>query len=221
MSVEGRVAIVTGAGGGLGRCHALLLAEHGAKVVVNDLGRRRPRRRPGRCRGQRGRGNPQCRRRGGCQQGERCRPGRRQEHRRRRRARLRHGRHRRQQRRHPARQVVQENDPRRVGPGPRRAPERHRLRHLARVADHVRQELRSRRLHVLRVRHLRQLRPGELRRREDGHGRLDEQPRPRRRFAQRPHQLPVAGRCDPDDGKRPPAAPSTRTIPTRATTLDW
>ncbi|HKI75432.1 MAG TPA: SDR family NAD(P)-dependent oxidoreductase, partial [Pseudomonadales bacterium] len=38
MSVEGKVAIVTGAGGGLGRCHALLLAEHGAKVVVNDLG---------------------------------------------------------------------------------------------------------------------------------------------------------------------------------------
>ena len=38
MSVEGRVAIVTGAGGGLGRCHALLLAQHGASVVVNDLG---------------------------------------------------------------------------------------------------------------------------------------------------------------------------------------
>ena len=38
MSVEGRVAIVTGGGNGLGRCHALLLAEHGAKVVVNDLG---------------------------------------------------------------------------------------------------------------------------------------------------------------------------------------
>ena len=35
---EGKVAIVTGAGGGLGRCHALAFAERGAKVVVNDLG---------------------------------------------------------------------------------------------------------------------------------------------------------------------------------------
>jgi NAD(P)-dependent dehydrogenase (short-subunit alcohol dehydrogenase family) len=38
IDYEGRVAVVTGAGGGLGRSHALLLASRGAKVVVNDLG---------------------------------------------------------------------------------------------------------------------------------------------------------------------------------------
>ena len=37
-TVDGRVVIVTGAGGGIGRAHALAFAAEGARVVVNDIG---------------------------------------------------------------------------------------------------------------------------------------------------------------------------------------
>ena len=36
--LDGRVVIITGAGRGIGREHALLMASEGAKIVVNDLG---------------------------------------------------------------------------------------------------------------------------------------------------------------------------------------
>ena len=78
--LDGKVAIITGAGGGIGRAHALLFAKEGAKVVVNDLGGDRH---------------------GGGRGGEMADQGRRRDQggRRRRGRQLRHGRHARRRRR--------------------------------------------------------------------------------------------------------------------------
>ena len=64
------------------------------------------------------------------------------------------------------------------------------------------QELRAHRLHQFRFGHLRQLRPVELRRREDGHAGARQRAGARGREPQRPRQLSRARRRDPDDQYR-------------------
>ena len=71
---EGKVAIITGAGGGIGRCHAIEFAKRGAKVVVNDLGGSVDGTGAGDAAGCRGGGNPRHGRRCCGQQGFGGRP---------------------------------------------------------------------------------------------------------------------------------------------------
>ena len=150
LGFDGKVAIITGAGGGLGRSHALDLAQRGALLVINDLGGAAD-----------GTGHSETaaqkvvdeiKAAGGeavANYDSVATPEGGASDREDRRRHLRQGRHHHQQRRHPPRHVVQEHDARPGEPGARRAPPRRLLRHPAGVAAHARPGLRPHRQHQL------------------------------------------------------------------------
>ena len=164
--LDGKVAIVTGAGNGLGEAYAKLFAEEGAAVVVNDLGGardgtgaepRRPRRWSTR--------SPPAGGRAVANGDDVSTVAGRRAHPQVRPRRLRPRRHPGQQRRHPARQDLRQHLRGRLGRGGEGAPEGRLLRHPAGLELDEGQRGQGRHRHdLVELGPVRQLRPVQLRR---------------------------------------------------------
>ena len=194
MTLEGRVAIVTGSGGGLGRAHVLYLARQGARVVVNDLSQEAADSVAAEIAADGGKalaiaGSVTDERavaamvaRVVARVGPRRHPG--------------------QQRRHPARQELRQDEPRRFPAGGRRPPDGRGDLHQGGVGADARAALRPHRHDHVVVGSLRQFRPGQLRRGQDGARRPDADAGDRGREVRHPRQLSRADGGHADDRRR-------------------
>ena len=224
-ALDGRVAIITGAGRGIGREHALLFAAEGAKVVVNDLGAANDGSGADVTPGRGGRRRDQGRgRRGDRQRRRRRRLGRRPAPDQRRDRDVRRPPRPRQQRRDPARPGARQHDRAGVGRRDRRPPEGPlRARPAGRPptgASSTRPGAAGKRQpgpHVVDVGPVLEPRPDQLRRRQVGHRHV--QPDRRQGAHALRRRLATASRPAPAPGSRSPRPASATSSPPRTRRL--